>query len=86
MFHYVALMGGPVAGFFDGGIGKPDNHNDRVGIAGAHLHLAGYASMPLTAAEQTLANRDGVLTETGQKRNRELGLATRPGRIQSRAN
>jgi len=29
----------------------------------------GYASMPLTAAEPTLANRGEVLTETRERRN-----------------
>ena len=31
----------------------------------------GYASMPLTAAEQTFANMGEVLTEMGPKRNLE---------------
>jgi hypothetical protein len=38
----------------------------------------GSVSMPLTAAEQALANMREVLTEMGQKRNREV-LSPAPG-------
>ena len=46
--------------------------DDRVAISGIDLDFDRVGSIPLTAAEQTLANMRPVMRRPGQKRNAEM--------------